>query len=99
MLPTAASLEQNLPDLSHYLTSLDMKDYELEQLVYKDGYCYYRIFIKDGVILGCETTDEWAPSAEPPCEHFEWLTVASISKEKILAIQKIPGLLWEEDKI
>ena len=86
---------EELPDFNIYIAGLGMKGCELENL--SDTAHYYRIFIKDGVILAGET-GEWDTAEEPSSEGFVWLTVASNDKEKIRALKRIPGLLWEEDK-
>ncbi len=84
-----------LPQLNHYITSLGMNDYELENLSVIA--CYYRICLKDGVILACET-DEWIPAEEPPSEDIMWLTAASHDRGKMQEIRKKPDLLWEPDE-
>lgn len=82
---------QEQPNLAPYRIGLGMNDHELEVL--STPVRYYRIFLRDGVLLACET-DEWAIT-EPPWDFFEWLTVASTNREKIQAIKKIPDLRWE----
>ena len=84
-----------LPGLSRYAAALGMRDCELENL---EKYQYYRIFIKDGVILACDT-DEWEAGKETPPEDILWLSASSNDKGKIQAIKKIPDLLWEPDNV
>ena len=86
---------QEQPNFAPYRIGLGMNDDELEVLSTLGR--YYRIFLRDGVLLACET-DEW-DIAEPPGNFFEWLTVASTNREKIQAITEIPGLRWEESDI
>lgn len=85
---------QECPDLNYYLNHLGMNGYELENLC-KTG--YYRIFLKDDVILACET-DEWVVPEEPS-EDIVWLSIVSNNKEKIQAIQKIPNLPWTNNNL
>lgn len=82
---------QEQPDLAPYRIGLGMNDHELEIL--STPARYYRIFLRDGVLLACET-EEWLIT-EPPWDSFEWLTVASTNREKIQAIKEIPNLRWE----
>lgn len=85
------SISHDNPALAPYVAGLDMNDCELE--IFSDPGRYYRIFLKDGVLLACET-DEW-DTTMPPRDFFEWLTVASTSKEKIEAIKNLPDLCWD----
>lgn len=87
---------EELPDLECYITGLGMNDYELENL--SGEVHYYRIFLKDSVILASET-NEWEVATEPPDNEVIWLTAASTDRKKIQAIKKIPDLLWEENDI
>lgn len=87
---------KELPDFESYITKLGMKDYELENL--SGEVHYYRIFVKDNVILAGET-NEWEVAAEQPDNEVIWLTAASTDRERVQAMKKVPDLLWEEEEV
>lgn len=80
---------EELLDLECYITELGMNDYELENL--SGEVHYYRIFLKDSVILASEI--------DPLDNEVIWLTAASIDRKKIQEIKKLPDIFWEENDI